>query len=93
MFSWDARKALSNLKKHGVSFEEAATVFSDAEALDWDFPEQADSEVRAKRLGTSVAGRILLVAYTPRRLKDGKEVIRIISARRATRKERKAYEG
>ena len=93
MFSWDARKALSNLKKHGVSFEEAATVFADPEALDWDDPEHSDAEFRSKRLGASVTGRILIVVYTPRRLKDDKEIIRIISARQATRKERKAYAG
>jgi len=93
VFSWDARKALSNLKKHGVSFEEAATVFSDPEALDWDDPEHSESEWRSKRLGTSITGRILMVAYTPRRLKDGKESIRIISARQATPKERQAYSG
>ena len=93
MFSWDARKALSNLKKHGVSFEEAATVFSDPEALDWDDPEHYEAEWRSKRLGNSITGRSLMVAYTPRRLKDGKESIRIISARQATRKERQAYAG
>jgi uncharacterized protein len=93
VFSWDARKALSNLKKHGVSLEEAATVFSDPEALDWDDPEHSESELRSKRLGTSVTGRILMVSYTLRRLKDGKEIIRIISSRQATRKERQAYSG
>jgi uncharacterized DUF497 family protein len=50
VFSWDARKALSNLKKHGVSFEEAATVFGDPEALDWDDPEHSHAEIRSKRL-------------------------------------------
>lgn len=93
MFSWDARKALSNLKKHGVSFEEAATVFGDPEALDWDDPEHSSAEIRFKRLGASVTGRTLIVSYTPRRMKDGKEIIRIISARQATRKERQAYAG
>ncbi|HTQ59495.1 MAG TPA: BrnT family toxin [Candidatus Solibacter sp.] len=93
MFSWDAHKALSNLKKHGVSFEEAATVFVDPEALDWDDPEQSYSELRDKRLGSSLAGRILIVVYTQRRLKHGQELIRIISARQATLKERKAYAG
>jgi uncharacterized protein len=91
--SWDARKALSNLKKHGVSFEEAATVFSDPEALDWGDPEHSEFEWRSRRLGSSFTGRILIVAYTLRRLKNGKETIRIISARQATRKERKAYSG
>jgi len=71
----------------------AATVFADPEALDWDDPEQSDAEFRSKRLGASVTGRILIVVYTPRRLKDDKEIIRIISARQATRKERQAYAG
>ena len=93
MFSWDARKALSNLKKHGVSFEEAATVFADPDALDWDDPEHSDAEIRSKRLGTSVTGRVLIVIYTPRKVNHGKEIIRIISARQATRKERQAYAG
>jgi uncharacterized DUF497 family protein len=93
VFSWDARKALSDLKKHSVSFEEAATVFGDPEALDWDDPEHSHAEIRSKHLGTSVTGRILLVVYTPRMVKDAKEIIRIISARQATRKERQAYAG
>jgi hypothetical protein len=93
VFSWDAHKALDNLKKHDVSFEEAATVFADPDALDWEDPEHSYSEQRSKRLGTSLAGRILIVVYTQRRLKHGQELIRIISARHATRKEREAYAG
>lgn len=93
MFSWGARKALNNLKKHAVSFEEAATVFVGPDALDWDDPEHSYSEQRSKRLGSSHAGRILIVVYTQRRLKHGQEVIRVISARQATRKERQAYAG
>jgi len=93
VFSWDARKALGNLRKHGVSFEEATTVFSDPLALDWEDAEHSDAEYRCKRVGLSAAGRILIVAYTPRRLKDGKEIIRIISARHANHQERKAYSG
>jgi uncharacterized protein len=61
VFSWDATKALSNTRKHGVSFEEAATVFSDPEGLDWDDFEHSLSEPRSIRLGFSVAGRILFV--------------------------------
>ena len=91
MFSWDARKAARNLLKHGVSFGEAATVFADPIALDWADLAHSVSEARSKRLGTSLSGRILIVAYTVRRLPDGKETIRIISARRASRKERNAY--
>ena len=93
MFSWDAAKALHNLRKHGVSFEEAATVFADPEALDWADTVHSGDEQRSKRLGKSVLGRILLVVYTIRRMKDGKETIRIISARQATRNERKIFAG
>ena len=93
MFSWDARKALGNLKKHGISFEEAVTVFGDPEALDWEDIEHSSAETRSVRLGFSVAGRILFVVYATRRLKNDQETIRIISARQATRKERKAYAG
>jgi hypothetical protein len=93
VFSWDAAKALGNIRKHSVSFEEAATVFSDPEGLDWDDFEHSRSEPRSIRLGFSVAGRILFVVYTIRRLKNDKEAIRIISARQATRKERQAYAG
>ena len=93
MFSWDAAKALHNLRKHGVSFEEAATVFADPEALDWADTVHSGDEQRSKRLGKSATGRILLLVYTIRRMKDGKETIRIISARQASRKERAAYSG
>ncbi len=93
MFSWDARKALKNSTKHGVPFEEASTIFSDPDGLDWEDLEHAHAEPRWKRLGLSRVGRVLLVVYTLRRLKNGAETIRIISARQASRKERKAYAG
>jgi uncharacterized DUF497 family protein len=93
MFSWDARKALKNSAKHRVPFEEASTIFSDPDALDWEDLEHAQAEPRWKRLGGSREGRVLLVVYTLRRLKNGTETIRIISARQASRKERKAYAG
>ena len=51
-----------------MSFEEAATVFSDADALDWDDPEHSESELRSKRIGASITGRILIVCYAPRSL-------------------------
>jgi uncharacterized protein len=91
MFSWDAHKALKNYEKHGVPFEEASTVFRDPDGLDWEDWEHVDMERRWKRLGLSTEGRTLLVVYTLRRLKDGTETIRIISARQASRRERKAY--
>ncbi|HTV53444.1 MAG TPA: BrnT family toxin [Terriglobia bacterium] len=93
MFSWDARKALQNYRKDGVPFEEAATVFSDPEGLDWEDLEHADAERRWKRLGLSAKGRVLMVVYTLRRLRDDIEAIRIISARHASRREREAYAG
>lgn len=91
MFSWDPRKALSNLKKHGVSFEEAESVFDDPWVLDWHDHEHSEDEQRRKCIGLSIAGKILVIAYAPRRSKDGSEIIRIISARRASRQEREAY--
>jgi hypothetical protein len=93
MFSWDALKALKNYQKHGVPFEEASTVFSDPDALDWEDVEHWQIERRGKRLGLSIESRVLLVVYTLRRLKDDTETIRIISARQASRKEREAYAG
>lgn len=91
MFSWDAAKAVRNLEKHGVSFEEAATVFADPDGLDWEDYAHSGAEPRFKRLGKSALDRVILVVYTIRRTKDAKETVRIISARRASRKERKAY--
>ena len=91
MFTWDARKAAGNLEKHGVSFEEAATVFADPEALEWEDMEHSHQENRFKRLGISMQGRIVILVYSYRRMKDGKETIRIITARRASPKEREAY--
>ena len=90
MFDWDTRKASANQGKHGVSFEEAASVFGDPEALDGPDVGHSEQETRYLRLGRAVTGRILMVAYTRRRRGDG-ETIRIISARRASRKERAAY--
>lgn len=91
MFSWDVNKAFENFIKHGVSFEEAATVFSDAMALDWEDLLHSEVEKRSKRLGMSMSGRVILVVYTLRRTEHVKETIRIISARRASHKEREAY--
>jgi uncharacterized DUF497 family protein len=91
VYAWDARKAIQNYLKHGVPFEEAATVFSDPDGLDWEDREHSLGEHRRKRLGRSSDGRVLLVVYTLRRIQHGQETIRIISARQASRKERKAY--
>jgi uncharacterized protein len=93
MFTWDTAKALLNYEKHLVSFEEAATVFADPNALEWEDQAHSFHESRFKRLGKSGEGRVLLIIYTLRRLGHGQETIRIISARQASRKERKAYAG
>ena len=88
MCDWDPRKARSNQLKHGVSFEEAATAFFDPAGLDGEDIEHSASEARRLRLAKSSLGRILVIAYTIRRTAD-EEVTRVISARRASRKERK----
>jgi uncharacterized DUF497 family protein len=67
VFAWDARKAARNLKKHGVSFEEAATVFADPEALEWEDQEHSHQENRFKRLRISAEGRIVILVYSYRR--------------------------
>ena len=89
MFEWDGRKAAVNRIKHGVSFEEAGSVFGDPDALGPDL-HHSEKESRFLRLGRAATRRVLIVAYTVRR-RDHGERIRIISARRASRKERAAY--
>lgn len=87
-FEWDSNKAQSNLKKHGVTFDEASSVFVNPLALIFDDEEHSTEEQREIIVGHSTAGRVLLVSFTER----GKDLIRIISARRATKKERQDYE-
>lgn len=90
MFEWDARKAAANAAKHGVTFDDAVTVFVDANALDGPDLAHSEAEPRYLRLGTAADGRVLMVAYTIRRRADV-ETIRLISARRASRRERAAH--
>jgi uncharacterized DUF497 family protein len=90
VFEWDPRKARANAAKHGISFEDAVTVFLDPEALDGPDLQHSSAESRFLRFGRSAGGHVLMVAYTFRRGGDG-EAIRIISARRASRRERAAY--
>ncbi|MGO8703877.1 MAG: BrnT family toxin [Candidatus Brocadiia bacterium] len=87
-FSWDEEKARENLRKHGVSFEEASSVFADENARVKHDPEHSTEEDRFLLLGFSARGRVLVVCHAYQR-KD--EVIRIITARRATRNERRQY--
>lgn len=86
-FEWDPRKAELNLKEHGVSFDEATTVFHDTLSITIADPDHSDSEDRFVDIGTSHRGQLLVVSYTERR-----DRIRIISARPPTRVERKSYE-
>lgn len=85
--SWDPRKAEINLKKHGVSFEEAATVIQSAMTVTIEDDSSLD-EQRFVTIGVSVKLRVLMVVHTYR----AEEEIRIISARKATRKEQEIYE-
>ncbi|MDD3518500.1 MAG: BrnT family toxin [Chromatiales bacterium] len=86
-FEWNPKKAAANLRKHGVSFEEASTALRDELALTGHDPDHSLEEDRLITFGISVTGRLLAVAHTER---QGR--IRIISARCATRPERKFYE-
>ena len=91
MFDWDTAKAIANFEKHGITFQEAITVFEDHNAMDGEDSGHSLHEHRRRRIGMSVVGRILFVVYTVRRRDHEKEKIRIISARQASRKERQAY--
>ena len=86
-FEWDRRKAASNLSKHGVSFEEALTVFADPLARIFDDEDHSIEEQREIIIGPSAEERLLVVCFTAQR-----ESIRIFSARKSTRQERKDYE-
>jgi uncharacterized DUF497 family protein len=86
-FEWDEAKAESKDRKHGVSFAEAMTVFADPRSVTGYDPRHDDDENRFLTMGTSVAGRLLVVSHT-----DRGDTVRIISAREATGRERKDYE-
>lgn len=87
IFEWDEKKAKSNLKKHGVSFNEAKTVFEDPFSLTLEDPIHSELEERYLTIGYSCQNRLLLVVNTER---QGN--IRIISTRKVTKNERKIYE-
>ncbi len=86
-FEWDPRKAASNLRKHGVAFEEAATVFQDDLSLSGEDPDHSANEERMITFGISTRGRLLVVSHT---IRQGR--IRVISARPVTQMERRIYE-
>jgi uncharacterized DUF497 family protein len=87
-WEWDKKKAASNFEKHGVTFDEASTVFADPFAAIFSDEEHSLDEIREIIIGHSALNRLLLVSFTERAV----ERVRIISARKATRRERMDYE-
>ncbi len=86
-FEWDREKAEANVSKHGISFEEALSAFADLLSVTISDPDHSQAEQRYLLLGLSHQGRLLVVSHTER-----SEAIRIISARRASRREKRMYE-
>lgn len=86
-FEWNPAKAIANLAAHGVSFDEARDVFDDPLSSTVDDPDHSSEEARLRTIGLSRADRLLVVLHT-----DRGDTIRIISARRATRREQHQYE-
>ncbi len=89
-FSWDNKKSNANKKKHGISFEEAQNIFFDENAVEFFDPDHSESENRFIMLGLSYRLRVLVVCHC---FRESKSEIRIISARKATKKEQKVYLG
>lgn len=87
-FEWDGSKATANVKKHRISFDEAVTVFYDPMAATFEDPDHSHDESRLVTVGDSARGRLLIVCHVER---GG--AMRLISARRATPRERKRHEG
>jgi uncharacterized DUF497 family protein len=87
IYEWDLKKARANRQKHGVSFEEAATVFLDYLAITFPDPDHSDEEGREITIVLTTKHRVVFVSHCPRG-----EHIRVVSARKATRRERKQYE-
>ncbi len=86
-FEWDPNKASNNLAKHNISFHEASTVFGDPLALTFPDPDHAHDEARYITIGESIQGQLLIISHT-----DLGQRIRIISARKVTRQERRIYQ-
>jgi uncharacterized DUF497 family protein len=86
-FEWDRKKAAANFKKHKVSFDEAVTVFYDPLSATFNDPDHSVGEERFLTVGYSSRGRLLVISYTEREI-----AVRMISARRATAKERRRHE-
>jgi len=92
-FNWDVNKAITNKKKHKVTFEDAINVFKDKDALTLYDEEHSNNEERWLTLGNCLKLNVLLVVHTYIEYNDNKAEIRIISARKATHKEKATYQG
>jgi uncharacterized protein len=90
LFDWDPRKAAANKRKHGVTFEQAMEAIEDPRAVETPDEDHSDDEPRQWLLGLSSKG-VLLVVYVIREFEDGRDVHRLISARKAKPKEREIY--
>lgn len=86
-FEWDSKKNLANKRKHAIAFEEASTIFGDALSLTIPDPAHSINEDRYITIGTSIKNRLIVVVHT-----DRNNIVRIITARKATSNERKQYE-
>ena len=87
IFDWDPKKASANIRKHGVSFQGAASIFGDPLSITFAYPDHSNNECRFITFGLSLRKRLLVISH-----KDGENSTRIINARLMTRKERKIYE-
>jgi len=87
-FEWDSKKDTANIKKHGVSFEEARTVFYDENAIQFFDPDHSDDEDRFILLGLSLKPRVLVVCHC---FRESEAVVRLISARKADQEEEQEY--
>ena len=87
-FEWDERKAIANEKNHGITFDQASTVFRDPLAVIFDDEYHSEDELREIIIGHSIGGRLAVVFFTEK----AESVVRIISARPTTKKEREDYE-
>lgn len=92
LFEWDEAKSLENLRKHRVSFLEAKTIFNDPLLVSFPDDEHSENEERLISIGLSARNRILLAVHTERAYEGNALVIRLISCRRATSRERRVYE-
>jgi len=92
-FEWDHQKARSNIKKHGVSFEEASTVFRDPNAITIFDEDHTGKEERWITIGISISGRLILVCHTYFEISEYTVILRVYSARKTTSTEKKQYRG